>query len=156
MNRHGKAHWADCREYYREHQPTVAELDKSFRLPKPDQIRQALDTIKFLGNFGTLVRLVVGIGGLEQTSIRVMKGLTPSCVLYAKSLFNGVCEYLAILREETTASGQADKQLNKTTEEEKFHPQLESHVVTWVTSKLSNYELSRACNRRSDLVHGYI
>ena len=26
MNRHGKAHWADCREYYREHQPTVAEL----------------------------------------------------------------------------------------------------------------------------------
>ena len=69
---------------------------------------------------------------------------TPNCY------FNGVYEYLTILREEKTASGQADKQFNKTTEEEKFHPQLESHVVTWVTSKLSNYELSRAYNRRSE------
>ena len=138
MNRHGKAHWADCREYYREHQPTVAELDKSFRLPKPDQMRQALDTV------------TLPVRRLEQTFIRVMKGLTPSCVLYAKLLFNGVYEYLTILREERTASGQADKQFNQTTEEEKFHPQLESHVVTWVTSKLSNYELSRAYNRRSE------
>ena len=150
MNRHGKAHWADCREYYREHQPTVAELDKSFRLPKPDQMRQALDTILLPGNSGTLIGLVVGIRRLEQTFIRVMKGLTPSCVLYAKLLFNGVYEYLTILREERTASGQADKQFSQTTEEEKFHPQLESHVVTWVTSKLSSYELSRAYNRRSE------
>ena len=29
----------------REHQPTVAELDKSFRLPKPDQMIQALSII---------------------------------------------------------------------------------------------------------------
>ena len=94
--------------------------------------------------------MVVGIRRFEQTFIRVMKGLAPSCVLYAKLLFNGVYEDLAILRKETTASGQADKQFNKTTEEEKIHPQLESHVVTWVTSKLSNYELSRACNRRSE------
>ena len=150
MNRHGSAHWADCREYYREHQPTVAELDKSFRLPKPDQMRQALDTMSLPGNSGTMLGLVVRIRRLEQTFIRAMKGLTPSCVLYAKLLFNGVYEYLTILREEKTASGQADKQFNPTTEEEKFYPQLESHVVTWITSKLSNYELSRAYNRRSE------
>ena len=54
------------------------------------------------------------------------------------------------LKRRKDCIGQADKQLNQTTEEENFYPQLESHVVTWVTSKLSNYELSRAYSRRSE------
>ena len=79
-----------------------------------------------------------------------MKGLTPSCVLYAKLLFNGVYECLRILREETTASGQAEKQFNKTGEEEKFYPQLESHVVTWMTNMLPSYVVTRAHNRKAE------
>ena len=75
--------------------------------------------------------------------------MPPSCALYAKLLFNGVCERLGI-REETSASGQADKQFNKTAEEDKFHPQLESHVVTWVTNILPSYVVTRAHNRKSE------
>ena len=90
------------------------------------------------------------IRSFERTFIRVMKGLTPACVLYAKLLLNGVYECLRILREETTASGQAEKQFNKTGEEENFYPQLESHVVTWMTSMLPSYVVTRAHNRKSE------
>ena len=63
----------------------------------------------------------------EQTFIRIMRGLAPSCVLYAKLFFNGVCEFLLrILKEETTASGQAEKQLTKQLKRKKG----------WVTSML--------------------
>ena len=151
MNKHGKAHWADCRAYYNEYQPTVAELDKSFRPPKPEQMRLALSIITSLpGQLEDLVRAVNEIRSFERTFIRVMKGLTPACVLYAKLLFNGVYECLRILREETTASGQAEKQFNKVGEEEKFYPQLESHVVTWMTSMLPSYVVTRAHNRKSE------
>ena len=151
MNKHGKAHWADCREYYNEYQPTVAELDKSFRPPKPDQMRLALSIITSLpGQLEDLVRAVNEIRSFERTFIRVMKGLTPACVLYAKLLLNGVYECLRILREETTASGQAEKQFNKIGEEEKFYPQLESHVVTWMTSMLPSYVVTRAHNRKAE------
>ena len=54
-----------------------------------------------------------------HTFIRVMKGLTPACSI-RQIVLNGVYECLRILRGETTASGQAEKQLNKTGEEEKF------------------------------------
>ena len=151
MNKHGKAHWADCREYYNEYQPTVAELDKSFRPPKPEQMRLALSIITSLpGQLEDLVRAVNEIRSFERTFIRVMKGLTPACVLYAKLLLNGVYECLRILREETTASGQAEKQFNKIGEEEKFYPQLESHVVTWMTSMLPSYVVTRAHNRKAE------
>ena len=87
LNKHGKAHWADCREYYHEYQPTVAELDKSFRPPKPEQMGHALSIITSLpGHLEDLVRAVNEIRSFERTFIRVMKGLTPACVLYAKLL----------------------------------------------------------------------
>ena len=157
MNRHGKAHWTDCCKYYNEHQPAVAELDKSFRPPKPEQMRLALSMITSLpGYLEDLVKAVDEIRSFEQTFIRIMKGLTPSCVLYAKLLFNGVCECLRILREETTASGQAEKQFNKKAEEANFHPQLESHVVTWVTNILPRYVETGHTVEGQSLVLGYI
>ena len=79
-----------------------------------------------------------------------MKSLTPSCVLYANLLFNDVCELLGILRKETTASGETEKQFNKTAEEERFRPQLTSHVVTWAARILPSYVETRAHNTRSE------
>ena len=110
MNKHGKAHWADRREYYNEYQPTVAELDKSFRPPKPEQMRLALSIITSLpGQLEDLVRAVNEIRSFERTFIRVMKGLTPACVLYAKLLLNGVKKRLHRDKPKSSSTKQEKK-----------------------------------------------
>ena len=151
MSRHGKAHWTDCREYYHKHQATLAEVDKSFRLPKPDQMRLALSVITSLpGPTRELVSVVDGIRRFEQTFIRIMRGLTPH-VFYTLKCYSMACvNSLGILRQDTIAWGQAEQLLNKTAEEEEFHPCLWRHAVTWATSVLPRYVVTRAHKRRSE------
>ena len=79
----------------------------------------------------------------------MMKGLSRACEFYTKLLFNGVYDFLERLRTLLTATEQAAQTFAEKQAEEYFHPQLEAHLVTWITMKLPNPVKTRAYNRRS-------
>ena len=59
------------------------------------------------------------------------------------------CEFLEKLRTLLTATEQAAQTFAEKQAEEYFHPQLEAHLVTWITMKLPDPVKTRAYNRRS-------
>ena len=84
----------------------------------------------------------------EQTLLRVMKGLSCACEFYVKLLLNGVFEFLERLRTLQTATEQVSRTFAEKQAEEVFHPQLEAHLVTWISAKLPDPVKTRAHNRR--------
>ena len=81
--------------------------------------------------------------------LRVLKGLSRACEFYAKLLFNGVYEFLDRLRTLLTATEQSAQTFAEKQAEEHFHPQLEAHLMNWITMKLPGPVKTRAQNRRS-------
>ena len=98
---------------------------------------------------GRLLDVIGQVRNFEQSLLRVMKGLSRACEFYTKLLLNGVYEFLEKLRTLLTATEQAAQTFAEKQAEECFHPQLEAHLVTWITMKLPNPVKTRAYNRRS-------
>ena len=86
---------------------------------------------------GRLLDVVGQVRNFEQSLLRVMKGLSRACEFYTKLLLNGVYEFLDRLRTLLTATEQAAQTFAEKQAEEYFHPQLEAHLVTWITMKAS-------------------
>ena len=87
-----KVHWKQCHEYYGTHEPTVAELDQEHRF-KPSDVERALTSLNFPSSSGSVLQVIQGIRDFEGQFVRAMKGVSLSCVLYAKLLLHGVQDH---------------------------------------------------------------
>ena len=84
----------------------------------------------------------------EQNILRALKGLSPACEFYAKLLLHGMYHFLEQLRRLKTATEQATQTFAVSQAEERFHPQLEALLVTWLSNKVPEVVRKRAQNRR--------
>ena len=130
--------------------PTLVEVYPQEHGIKYDQYVKAINHIGTVPDMqGRLLDTVGQVRNFEQSLLRVMKGLSRACEFYTKLLLNGVYEFLERLRTLLTATEQAAQTFAEKQAEEYFHPQLEAHLVTWITMKLPSPVKTRAYNRRS-------
>ena len=150
MTKTGKTHWKECADYYKRFRPTLVEVYPQEHGIKYDQYVKAINHIGTVPDMqGRLLDTVGQVRNFEQSLLRVMKGLSRACEFYTKLLLNGVYEFLERLRTLLTATEQAAQTFAEKQAEEYFHPQLEAHLVTWITMKLPSPVKTRAYNRRS-------
>ena len=150
MTKTGKTHWRECADYYKRFRPTLVEVYPQEHGIKYDQYVKAINQIGAVPDMqGRLLDTVGQVRNFEQSLLRVMKGLSRACEFYTKLLLNGVYEFLERLRTLLTATEQAAQTFAEKQAEEYFHPQLEAHLVTWITMKLPSPVKTRAYNRRS-------
>ena len=150
MTKTGRTHWNECAEYYRQFRPTIEEVYPQEHGIKYDQYLKAINQIGVVPDMqGRLLDVVGQIRNFEQNLLRVMKGLSRACEFYAKLLLNGVYEFLDRLRTLLTATEQSAQTFAEKQAEEHFHPQLEAHLMNWITMKLPGPVKTRAQNRRS-------
>ena len=150
MTKTGKTHWKECADYYKRYRPTLVEVYPQEHGIKYDQYVKAINHIGTVPDMqGRLLDTVGQVRNFEQSLLRVMKGLSRACEFYTKLLLNGVYEFLERLRTLLTATEQAAQTFAEKQAEEYFHPQLEAHLVTWITMKLPSPVKTRAYNRRS-------
>ena len=150
MTKTGRIHWKECADYYKQFRPTLVEVYPQEYGINYDQYVKAINHIGAVPDMqGRLLDVIGQVRTFEQSLLRVMKGLSRACELYTKLLLNGVYEFLEKLRTLLTATEQAAQTLAEKHAEEYFHPQLEAHLVTWITMKLPTPVKTRAYNRRS-------
>ena len=150
MTKTGRTHWKECAEYYKQFRPTLEEVYPQEHCIKYDQYVKAINHIGAVPDMqGRLLDMVGQVRNFEQSLLRVMKGLSRACEFYAKLLLDGVYEFLERLRTLLTATEQSAQTFAEKQAEEYFHPQLEAHLVTWITMKLPGPVKTRAHNRRS-------
>ena len=150
MTKTGRTHWNECAEYYRQFRPTSEEVYPQEHGIKYDQYLKAINQIGVVPDMqGRLLDVVGQIRNFEQNLLRVMKGLSRACEFYAKLLLNGVYEFLDRLRTLLTATEQSAQTFAEKQAEEHFHPQLEAHLMNWITTKLPGPVKTTAQNRRS-------
>ena len=150
MTKTGRIHWKECADYYKRFRPTLVEVYPQEHGIKYDQYVKAINHIGVVPDMqGRLLDVVGQVRNFEQSLLRVMKGLSRACEFYTKLLLNGVYEFLDRLRTLLTATEQSTQTFAEKQAEEYFHPQLEAHLVTWITMKLPGPVKTRAHNRRS-------
>ena len=149
MTKTRRSHWKECADYYRQFKPTVTEAYAKEDAIRYDQYVKAINHIGTIPDMqGRLLVVIHQVRAVEQSLLRVMKGLSRACEIYAKLLLHGVYEFLERLRTLLTATEQAAQTFAEE-QEEYFHPQLEARLVTWITTKLPDPVKTRAYNRRS-------
>ena len=145
----GKAHWKECADYYERYEPTALEVYPKEDTIKYDQYTKAFNQIGPVPSTeGRLMTVVEQVVVFEQNLLRMLKGLSPACEFYAKLLLHGVYHFLEQLRGLKTATEQATQTFAASQAEERFHPQLEALLVTWLSNKLPEVVRKRAHNRR--------
>ena len=133
----GKAHWKECADYYARFKPTAIEVYPKEDTIKYDQYSKAFNQIGPVPSTeGRLMTVVEQVVIFEQNILRTLKGLSPACEYYAKLLLHGMYHFLEQLRGLKTATEQATQTFAVTQAEERFHPQLEALLVTWLSNKL--------------------
>ena len=149
MTKTGRGHWKDCADYYRQYKPTATEVSAKEDHIKYDQYTRAINHIGGIPDMqGRLLMVIHQVRLFEQNLLRVMKGLSRACEFYAKLLLNGIYEFLERLRTLQTATEQVAQTFAEKQAEEEFHPQLEAHLITWISAKLPDPVKTRAHNRR--------
>ena len=145
-----KAHWKDCSDYYSEHKPTVSFLDGG-RVLKPTTVAAVLSTLKTLPSAeGGVVKVINSVQRFEMSFIRAMKGLSPSCSLFAKLMLHGVYEYLYILNSKKTGIEKEELCFQGLPQEEELSESLESSVCTWLAEMLPDNIVRKAQNRSAN------
>ena len=149
MTKTGRIHWKECADCYKQFRLTLVEVYPHEYGIKYDQYVKAINHIGAVPDMqGRLLDVIGQVRTFEQSLLRVMKGLSRACELYTKLLLNGVYEFLEKLRTLLTATEQAAQTFAEKQAEEYFHPpQLEAHLVTWITMKLPTPVKTRAYNR---------
>ena len=151
MTKTGRTHWKECANYYRQYKPTVTVTEVYAKEDhiKYDQYTKAINHIGVVPDMqGRLLEVIHQVRIFEQSLLRVMKGLSRACEFYVKLLLNGMYEFLERLRTLQTATEQVAQTFAEKQAEEEFHPQLEAHLVTWISAKLPDPVKTRAHNRR--------
>ena len=145
----GKAHWKECADYYDRYKPTAIEVYPKEDTIKYDQYSKAFNQIGPVPSTeGRLMTVVEQVVIFEQNILRTLKGLSPACEYYAKLLLHGMHHFLEQLRGLKTATEQATQTFAVSQAEERFHPQLEALLVTWLSNKLPEVVRKRAHSRR--------
>ena len=145
-----KEHWRQCHEYYVTHQPTAAQLDCNNRF-KPTDIDKALEKVKFPPSTGSVLAVIQGIRDFEGQLVRAMKGISQTCVLYAKLLLHGVYVDLEKLQSKKTATERQALVFDQATVEEQFMQTLESRVHAWLADHVPRDIQTEASNRTNTL-----
>ena len=82
----------------------MTELDQEHRF-KPSDVERALATLKFPSSSGSVLQVIQGIRDFEGQLVGAMKGVSLSCVLYAKLLLHGVQVDLELLQSQEDING---------------------------------------------------
>ena len=86
----------------------------------------------------------------EMSFIRAMRGLSPSCSLFAKLMLHGVYEYLHILNSKKTGIEKEELCFQGLPQEEELSESLESSVCTWLAEMLPDNIVRKAQNRSAN------
>ena len=132
------------------YKPTVSFLDGG-RVLKPTTVAAVLSTLKTLPSAeGGVVKVMNSVQRFEMSFIRAMKGLSPSCSLFAKLMLHGVYEYLYILNSKKTGMEKEELCFQGLPQEEELSESLESSVCTWLAEMLPDNIVRKAQNRSAN------
>ena len=147
-SRRSHQHWKQIYQYYQRNRPTPSELNGRDVILKQHNV---LEVLKSSGTLpkgeGPIVQVLDSIRRWEEQFLQVLRGLSLACSIYGKLLLNGVCSTLARLNKKKFAIEQIETKYKGSTLESQFHPELESHICTWLGNQLSDAIKRKANNR---------
>ena len=148
MTKTRRIHWKECADYYKRFRPTLVEV-------YPQEYGIKWQHVKAINHIGASWHAGTFAGcDWSGTYIRAESfARDERFVTCLWVLYKVVLEWSLWVLGETQDSINSDRtsrsDIRRKQAEEYFHPQLEAHLVTWITMKLPNPVKTRAYNRRS-------